>query len=399
MKHALSCTAPCLVLLLALPALAEPAAPAHSPFERLAQLHQEIERDVHREVERSMARVNWAFGPEAFLFAGRELEAERVVKGAPYCATAVHESVQTLGDGNRIVKKQSTRLCRDGEGRTRREVLRDGAPRRVYLHDPVARESWVLDPERKRAQRIGSPMAWRSAEAEQASQQHQALAERMREHAERWREWAAQVAKQAREQEGKARTAAAEAARAAARAEPGIVVETELSVREPGASAPTRQRDVRVIRLSELPAMAPLPPAPPIPPSLPRIALLGSEGLAGLPRGEAVVTALPAKEIEGIKVNGERSSWTIPAGQLGNEKPILITREVWRSPELMLTIASTDRDPRSGETSYRLEGVKRGEPDAALMKVPADYERESLREPRAPRAPQAPQAPAAAGKA
>lgn len=394
MKHALSCTA----LLFALPALAEPGAPAPSPFERLAQLHQEIERDVHREVERSMARVNWAFGPEAFLFAGRELEAERVVKGAPYCATAVHESVQALADGNRIVKKQSTQLCRDGEGRTRREVLRDGAPRRVYLHDPVARESWVLDPERKRAQRIGGPMAWRSAEAEQATPHHQALAERLREHAERWREWAGQVAKQAREHEGKAAKAAAEARRAAAsaaRAEPGIVVETEVSVREPGASAPTRQRDVRVIRLSELPAMAPLPPTPPIPPGLPRIALPGAEWMTmgGMPRGDAVVSALPAKEIEGIKVNGERSSWTIPAGQLGNEKPIVIVREVWRSPELMLTIASTDRDPRSGETSYRLEGIKRGEPDPALMKPPADYARSGGRA--APAAP----ARSAAGKA
>ena len=58
----------------------------------------------------------------ADLFAGFELGRERVVKGAPYCADAVHETIQPLADGNRIVRKQSTRLCRDGEGRTRREV-------------------------------------------------------------------------------------------------------------------------------------------------------------------------------------------------------------------------------------------------------------------------------------
>ena len=54
------------------------------------------------------------------VMAGRELETERIVKGAPYCATAVHESVQPLADGNRIVHRQQSQLCRDGEGRTRR---------------------------------------------------------------------------------------------------------------------------------------------------------------------------------------------------------------------------------------------------------------------------------------
>ena len=30
-------------------------------------------------------------------------------------------------------------------------------------------------------------------------------------------------------------------------------------------------------------------------------------------------------------------------------------------------------DPRSGEVNYRLKNIKRGEPDAALMRVPPDY--------------------------
>jgi hypothetical protein len=99
-------------------------------------------------------------GDEALAFAGRELDAERVVKGAPYCATAVHETVQLLTDGNRIVRKQSTQLCRDGEGRTRREVQREGRPALVYLNDPVARERWVLDPERKTARKLGRDLAF-----------------------------------------------------------------------------------------------------------------------------------------------------------------------------------------------------------------------------------------------
>ena len=83
---------------------------------------------------------------------------ERVVKGAPYCADALHESVQPLADGNRIVQRQVTRLCRDGEGRTRQEVDYDGR-KRVYLRDPVAREAWMLDPERKTARLLAGTRA------------------------------------------------------------------------------------------------------------------------------------------------------------------------------------------------------------------------------------------------
>src|SRR5215831_12128477 len=44
-----------------------------------------------------------------------------VVKGAPYAAEAVTETVQTLADGNRIVQRSSSKEYRDGEGRERRE--------------------------------------------------------------------------------------------------------------------------------------------------------------------------------------------------------------------------------------------------------------------------------------
>ena len=75
-----------------------------------------------------------AAGPSARTLAiiSDEVGHERVVRAAPYCAEAVHESVQPLADGNRIVQRQVTRLCRDGEGRTRQEVEHNGR-RRVYL--------------------------------------------------------------------------------------------------------------------------------------------------------------------------------------------------------------------------------------------------------------------------
>ena len=43
------------------------------------------------------------------------------VTGAPYSAEAVTEMVQTLADGNRIVRESKAQIARDGKGRTRRE--------------------------------------------------------------------------------------------------------------------------------------------------------------------------------------------------------------------------------------------------------------------------------------
>lgn len=45
----------------------------------------------------------------------------------------------------------------------------------------------------------------------------------------------------------------------------------------------------------------------------------------------------------------------------------------------MLVVATRHVDPRSGETSYRLVNLKRGEPDAALFKLPGDYELRGLK--------------------
>src|SRR2546423_13194036 len=46
---------------------------------------------------------------------------DKLVKGAPYSAQAITESVQTLADGNRIVHKNTAQVYRDSEGRTRRD--------------------------------------------------------------------------------------------------------------------------------------------------------------------------------------------------------------------------------------------------------------------------------------
>src|SRR6185295_16325362 len=78
----------------------------------------------------------------------------KVVKGAPYSAEAVTETIQTLGDGNRIVNRMSSMLYRDSEGRTRREQSLKGLGifgsgeepfKTIFINDPVAGVTFALD--------------------------------------------------------------------------------------------------------------------------------------------------------------------------------------------------------------------------------------------------------------
>lgn len=77
--------------------------------------------------------------------------------------------------------------------------------------------------------------------------------------------------------------------------------------------------------------------------------------------------------IEGVRAEGKRTTRTIPAGQIGNERPIEITSEVWTSPDLRMIVLSKHNDPRFGETVYRLTNIQRGEPDHSLFTVPDKF--------------------------
>src|ERR1700681_98319 len=70
----------------------------------------------------------------------------KVVKGLPYSAEIVTESVQTLADGNRIVQRTTGRVYRDSEGRTRREEDRPSGGPTISVTDPMAGSTFTLDP-------------------------------------------------------------------------------------------------------------------------------------------------------------------------------------------------------------------------------------------------------------
>ena len=68
-----------------------------------------------------------------------------------------------------------------------------------------------------------------------------------------------------------------------------------------------------------------------------------------------------------------RTSRTIPAGEIGNEKPITSVTEVWTSPDLKVIVYSKRTDPRMGEQTYKLTNIVRAEPDPSLFTVPGDF--------------------------
>jgi len=104
--------------------------------------------------------------------------AGKVVKGAPYSATAVTETIQILADGNRIDHKNTATVYRDSEGRTRREETisaigpwsSDGGPHQMILiSDPVAGTNYVLDPTAHTARKMSDhPHNWGGSRGEGA---------------------------------------------------------------------------------------------------------------------------------------------------------------------------------------------------------------------------------------
>jgi hypothetical protein len=82
---------------------------------------------------------------------------------------------------------------------------------------------------------------------------------------------------------------------------------------------------------------------------------------------------LGTQTVEGVSAIGTRTTFTIPAGQIGNERPIEIVDERWFSTDLQTTVMTRHADPRSGEVVYRLTNINRAEPDHSLFEIPADY--------------------------
>ena len=84
--------------------------------------------------------------------------------------------------------------------------------------------------------------------------------------------------------------------------------------------------------------------------------------------------SLPPTTINGIYVEGTRSTRITPAGYDGNDHDIAMITETWNSPDLRVVVRSIMDDPRSGKNTMELIDIQRTAPDPALFELPAGYE-------------------------
>jgi len=85
------------------------------------------------------------------------------------------------------------------------------------------------------------------------------------------------------------------------------------------------------------------------------------------------IESLGTQVINGVTADGTRTIRTIPAGQVGNEAPLVITIERWYSPELQTDVMRKEVNPQFGQTTFQLANIVRAEPDASLFQVPPNY--------------------------
>lgn len=86
---------------------------------------------------------------------------------------------------------------------------------------------------------------------------------------------------------------------------------------------------------------------------------------------------LGTKTILGLQATGTRLTHTIPAGQIGNAKPIAVVTERWVSTDLQIPLSMTHSDPMMGTMTSNATSITRAEPDASLFQVPSDYKLET----------------------
>jgi hypothetical protein len=276
----------------------------------------------------------------------------RSIKNAPYSAQVVTERQQALPDGNQIANKRSAASYRDSAGRTRQEV-RDpnGELRAVTIHDPVAGATYILHPADKTATKVATNPAEMRAAADAARAAAQAA--RAQSGAQR-EEMRARVEQMRRE--GKLPTVE----RRTGPDGEEIVIKRVERAGNGGGKEDVRIRVEKNIveRTGDLAT---------------RLGPLAGAFADRKWASKATTKELGAREIDGVKAEGKLRTYEIPAGEVGNRNPIVVSDETWYSPDLQITVYSKHSDPRSGETVYRLEGLKREEPAAALFTVPSDY--------------------------
>jgi hypothetical protein len=110
--------------------------------------------------------------------------------------------------------------------------------------------------------------------------------------------------------------------------------------------------------------------------SLPKVAPKATASVAPQKTEQPQVSSgsLGTETIDGILIQGTRTTSVYPVGSFGNDRPVTVVRENWLSPELQIVVVRKVSDPRTGERTMRLTNISRSEPDPTLFQVPAGYE-------------------------
>jgi hypothetical protein len=99
---------------------------------------------------------------------------------------------------------------------------------------------------------------------------------------------------------------------------------------------------------------------------------LDDRPMAAMPGVQIKTAKLGDKSIAGERAVGRSVTRTRPPGTIGNATTIISVSERWISPDLKITLATSMDDPREKQTREVTE-LTRGEPDATLFQIPADY--------------------------
>jgi hypothetical protein len=253
-----------------------------------------------------------------------------VVKGMPYSADEITEVNQVLGDGTKIHRETKVTVYRDSEGRTRRET-----PENITISDPVAGTTYVVNTKTNavkklqttnnyiyRSTGVGGGIGIGNGDGAPSTFSVQTV------------DGQTNIEVNGKQLDPKAVQELIAKAKAEGRAETkgGLVIVDGPNV---GYSV--------------------------APPPMGRVMVKPKAG-----------ESLGKKNIEGVIADGTRNTETIEAGAIGNDRPIQVVNEHWYSEELGMTVYNRRTDPRTGEETFRLTNIHRGDPPAYLFQAPAD---------------------------
>ena len=233
----------------------------------------------------------------------------QVVKGKPYSADTSTETVQTLADGNRIVHRTVSKFYRDSDGRTRREQTFGNVD--PAHPSPHEVKVFVDDP----ANGTAFVMDPGSKSADKVQRTRKFVDERNGEDS-------------------------------GTRIGVSSVNDEEVGGQDGPGRMMIKFRDEHDGNLATI---------------------VSDE------KRDVAKEDLGTRNIEGVDCTGTRQTITIPAGAVGNEKPISIVTETWFSPAIAAVVESTTDDPRYGKTTYQLTNVQLSEPARSLFEPPANF--------------------------